>query len=94
MEGGYRGFAAYQSYTNAQLSQLETILLGWKSRYKIPIFLNIDNFNDIFPPKNKTSDNALGSKRGIYSHNSYRTDKTDVFPQKELLQLLMKIGNL
>ena len=93
MAGGYKGFARYQSYTPSQLSSLKTILLGWKNKYNIPIYLNKDNFKDLFPNKYSTSNNAMGGIGGIYTHNSYRTDKTDMFPQKELLELLQEIGN-
>ena len=35
------------------------------------------------------SSDAAGKIPGIYTHNSYRPDKVDVFPQKELLEMLM-----
>ena len=36
----------------------------------------------------QTSDAALRGVPGIYTHNSYRTDKIDAIPQRELLLLL------
>jgi len=35
------------------------------------------------------SKNASGQVPGLYTHNSYRPDKVDIFPQKELLEMLM-----
>jgi len=76
------------------LSELEKVLVNWKSTYNISIYLNNKNFDDVFPKEGKYSKSASTFVGGIYTHNSYRPDKADVFPQKELLELLMKIGNL
>tara|TARA_B110000971_G_scaffold200432_1_gene218462 strand:- start:880 stop:4704 length:3825 start_codon:yes stop_codon:yes gene_type:complete len=90
MHGGYRGFGRFQKYTEGQIKALENILRKWKSKYpNIPQKLTYDNFKDLFPKTNKTSDNALAKFPGLYTHNSYRTDKLDIFPQKELLEMLM-----
>ena len=94
MPGGYKGYERYQSYTPAMLSELEKVLVNWKSTYNISIYLNNKNFDDVFPKEGKYSESASTFIGGIYTHNSYRPDKADVFPQKELLELLMKIGNL
>ena len=32
------------------------------------------------------------NNRGTFTHNSYRTDKSDVFPQKELIELFQKFN--
>lgn len=89
MHGGYKGYGRFQKYTPSQIQSLKTILEGWKSKYNIPIKLTYDNFRDLFPTKGATSKNALGEITGLYTHNSYRTDKVDIFPQKELLEMLM-----
>ena len=89
MHGGYKGYGRFQKYTPSQIQSLKTILEGWKSKYNIPIKLTYDNFRDLFPTKGTTSKNALGEITGLYTHNSYRTDKVDIFPQKELLEMLM-----
>jgi len=31
---------------------------------------------------------AIMGKPGIYTHNSYRTDKSDIHPQPEMIQML------
>jgi len=65
-----------------------------KDKFAIPVYLNKDNYKSLFPPKNKKDfGGAMDGKPGIYTHNSYRTDKLDVLPQKEVLQMLMEIGN-
>jgi inosine/xanthosine triphosphate pyrophosphatase family protein len=37
---------------------------------------------------------AMDGQPGIYTHCSYRTDKSDILPQKEILEMLMEIGSL
>ena len=93
--GGYRGYVRFQKYTNGQIKSLEKILRGWKKSYpKIPLKLTAESYKEMFP-NTKTngeyniSSDAAGKIPGIYTHNSYRPDKVDVFPQKELLEMLM-----
>lgn len=88
MTEGYRGKNYFQSYTVAQLKELNKILKNWNSTYGINTTVDRYNFNDVFIGLNKRSDKALSGQAGIYTHNSYRTDKIDVFPQKELLEML------
>ena len=88
MTEGYRGKNYFQSYTVAQLKELNKILKNWNSTYGINITVDQYNFRDVFTSSNTTSDKALSGTAGIYTHNSYREDKIDVFPQKELLEML------
>ena len=88
MTEGYRGKNYFQSYTVAQLKELNSILKNWNSTYNINIKVDRYNFNDVFTGSNKLSNKAISMHAGIYTHNSYRTDKIDVFPQKELLEML------
>ena len=88
MTEGYRGKNYFQSYTVAQLKELNKILKNWNSTYGINTTVDQYNFRDVFTSSNKRSDKALSGQAGIYTHNSYRTDKIDVFPQKELLEML------
>ena len=93
--GGYRGYARFQKYTDDQIKSLEKILRGWKNSYpSIPLKLTPESYKEMFP-NTKTngeydiSKNASGQVPGLYTHNSYRPDKVDIFPQKELLEMLM-----
>ena len=86
MTEGYRGYNYFQSYTLDQLKALWVVLSKWKN--KIDLSVQYRNFNDVFPPSTKTSFTAFQGTPGIYTHNSYRRDKIDVMPQKELLEML------
>lgn len=85
MTDGYRGKNYFQSYNVIQLQVLKTILDKWNT---IDSKVDKDNFLDVFPPSRTLSPAATSGSPGIYTHNSYRTNKIDVFPQKELLELL------
>jgi N-acetyl-anhydromuramyl-L-alanine amidase AmpD len=78
----YRGHCYYERYTTAQLAALDELL----QHLKKTIFINPlykDDIWDVCP-------RALKGEEGIFSHTSYRYDKSDVHPQPELLTMLKK----
>ena len=84
----YRRESLFHSYTFKQLDSLKIVLRQIKNDpigKDIPIGLDYPNQ---FPGSGQTSDAALRGVPGIYTHNSYRTDKIDAIPQRELLLLL------
>ena len=92
----YRGFPAVQRYTNYQITELENLIKKWKadSRFKDSIDWKFD-YDQMFPGMDdgtlKTSPNAEKGLPGVYSHNSFTTGKTDVLPQKELIDMLKRV---
>jgi len=94
----YRGYTYYQAYTPPQLATLKKVLTQIQGEYpNIVIGSTSANsgkqgtkYSDQFPGKGKVSDTAFQNNRGIFTHNSYRTDKRDIFPQKELIELLQE----
>ena len=80
----YKGFEYYEKYTNVHIANIKNIIQGWMSKYNIPYTFN---YNELFM-LNKV---PLTGKKGIYTHNSVRTDKFDVFPQLELINMLKSI---
>ena len=57
----------------------------------IPISLDYPNQ---FPGSGQTSNKALKGEPGIYTHNSYRTDKIDAIPQRGLLLVLKDLTDV
>lgn len=80
VEVNYKGYKYYEKYTDEELEALKywTILMG--IRFDIPINYNHEDMWEV----NKK---ALSGVSGIYTHNSYRVDKTDVSPQKNLIKM-------
>lgn len=82
---GFRGFEGFEKYTDSQLGTVQELLRYWKVRYpKIPTKFQGMRLFDV-------CEDALKGKPGIFSHVSYRPDKSDCHPQKELIQILKKI---
>jgi len=87
---GYKGKKYFQSYSATQLTKMAGIINNWSQTYGINI-ANL-NFGDVFPSITRgiPSQAAIKGTPGIYTHNSYRGDKIDVMPQKELLEIIFK----
>ena len=86
----YKGKKYYQKYNAANIAHVKDIVTGWMSKYGIPF---VYNYDELFPNSgDPLSKKALGGEAGVYTHNSVKTGKSDVFPQKELLDMLKSIA--
>jgi N-acetyl-anhydromuramyl-L-alanine amidase AmpD len=75
----FKGHKYYHNYTDAQIESTKDLLLSWKERYNIPLTYNEDVW-DITP-------RALKNQKGVFTHNSVRTDKVDVYPHPKLIEI-------
>lgn len=82
---GFRGYKYFEKYTNPQLVEMGKLLLYFGRIYSIPMNYNPDMFG--------VSLKALAGNPGIWSHVSYREDKSDCHPQPELIELLQAVQN-
>lgn len=76
----FKGYKHYHSYTPAQIEAVKELLQLWKTRYNIPLTYNEDIW--------QVTKRALRGEPGVFTHNSVRADKVDVFPQPELIAML------
>ena len=76
----FRGFRYFEKYTDKQIDSVRLLLLYWNERYKIPL--------DYHPNMWDYNQSAILGAAGIWSHTSYRKDKSDCFPQPELIAML------
>ena len=84
----YKNHAYYQKYTPAQIAATKTLILNWSAKHNIPVkWEGQKSYDRLFPPNGGTSPDAVSGVPGLYSHNSVRKDKSDVFPQKELIEM-------
>ena len=67
-------------YTDAQIQSVKELLLLWKDKYNIPLTYHEDIW-DITP-------RALKGEPGVYTHNSVRTDKVDIYPCPRMIAML------
>lgn len=79
----HRGFKYYHNYTDSQIVSLEKLLRYWGTKYNIPLTYHSDIF-DICP-------RALSGEPGVYTHNSVRYDKVDIYPHPKLIQMLQSL---
>lgn len=79
----YRGNIFYQRYTDEQIRATEELLKLWYEKYGIPLCYN-DNIFEV-------NRDALSGKPGVWAHVSTRPDKTDIFPQPEMIQMLKSL---
>ncbi len=80
---GFNGYYAFEKYTNNQIDSLRKLLIYWGDRYNIPLDYNDDMWS--------VSERALSGVSGIWTHVSYRSDKSDCHPQPELIEMLKSL---
>jgi len=83
LEQPFKGLQYFHNYTDAQIEAVKELLLLWNDRYKIPLDYNDDIWG--------ISTRALSAQPGVYTHNSVRKDKTDVYPHPGLIEMLKSL---
>jgi N-acetyl-anhydromuramyl-L-alanine amidase AmpD len=81
----FRGYSFYQEYLQPQIDSLQVLLYMLSIEHDIPLeglnrTLNFEYFSDFAKP-------------GLYSHTNFRTDKSDVYPAKNLCSMLKMLKN-
>ena len=85
-DNGFRQFKYYEKYTPAQIQTVKELCEYWHIRYNIPLqYSEQDMWN--------VSDKALSMYSGIFSHTSYRKDKTDICPQPLITSMLRGLND-
>ena len=77
LEKPFRGHLYYQKYTSSQLKSLRILVNYLCETYNIPKKYNPDMWD--------YSRMAMNGNPGIYTHVSFRKDKSDCFPQLDLI---------
>ena len=85
LEKPYKGHRYYHAYTDAQIESVRQLLVYWNETYGIPLNYNA---NDMW----NVSTNALKGLPGVYTHNSYRRDKSDISPQPKIIAMLESLS--
>jgi N-acetyl-anhydromuramyl-L-alanine amidase AmpD len=80
---GFRGFKAFEKYTDEQIQTVKELLLFWKQKWNIPLTYN-DEIFDIYKP-------ALEGVPGVYTHCSVKRTKSDIHPQPEMIAMLQSL---
>lgn len=79
----YRGFKYYDKYTDAQIKTLKELLVYWGGVYNIPLTYHENMFDFNL--------DSLKGTHGIWSHTSYREDKSDIYPDPKMIEMLKSL---
>jgi hypothetical protein len=82
LDNPFKGYEYYEKYTDIQLESGRTLILYLINKYDIQIDGGI--YNEEWFDYNTT----WMTNGGIRSHGQVRRDKFDLFPQKEMIQML------
>lgn len=85
LETEFRGYKYWEKYTDSQLESLYKLITFLQKRWLIQIESGIYN-EDWF-----NYDEKWFSMGGLRNHSQVRTDKFDLFPQKELIDMLNRL---
>lgn len=80
---GYRGYFGFEKYTYEQLQALKELMIDISKRHGIPL--------NYFPEMFNFNEKAVKGYHGIWSHTSFRPDKSDVHPDLELIEMLKSL---
>jgi N-acetyl-anhydromuramyl-L-alanine amidase AmpD len=83
LEKTYKGFKYFQNYTDEQIASVVELLKLWKEKYKIDLKYNEDIW--------QVCPRALKGDNGVFTHNSVRKDKCDVYPHPKLIEALKSL---
>lgn len=79
----YKGYIHWHNYTDAQIESVKELLLYWGEFYGIPL----DYHEDIWGVTTR----ALKGEPGVFTHNSVRSDKTDIYPHAKMIDMLKSL---
>ena len=81
LETPYKRKRYWHRYTDAQIESVRQLLVFWNKRYGISITYNeCDMWN--------VSKRALRGENGLFTHNSVRPDKLDIYPCPRMIEML------
>ena len=83
----YKGYYWYEGYSNAAINACKRVVQNWMSTYNIKMDYN---YKRLFPNSEPIFIPPPGWK-GIITHNTVKTGKSDIFPQKEMLEMLKSL---
>lgn len=83
METPFKGSKYYHKYTQNQIAAVKELVVYMGTTYNIPIKYD--------PTMWELNRRALKGEKGLFTHVSYRKDKSDLSPQKELIKMLQTL---
>ena len=79
----YKRHIYFHNYSDAQIESVRQLLVLWNQRYGIPLKYNEDIWT--------VTTRALRGEPGVFTHNSVRADKVDIYPHPKMIQMLKSL---
>jgi len=79
----YKRHIYFHNYSDAQIESVRQLLVLWNQRYGIPLKYNEDIWT--------VTHRALRGEAGVFTHNSVRADKVDIYPHPKMIQMLKSL---
>lgn len=80
----FKGKKYFHKYSDAQIESVRGLLTYWRDIYNIPLTYD---YNRMFT----VNTSALKGEKGVYTHNSYRKDKIDIYPCPRMIEMLKSL---
>jgi len=80
----FKGYKYFHKYSDAQIESTKNLITYWRDIYNIPLTYD---YNQMFVVNTK----ALKGEKGLYTHNSYRKDKIDIYPCPRMIEMLKSL---
>ena len=90
----FRGYRYWQKYSDEQISVLRNLIVYITEKHGISTYMGLQERLNYMSPYEAFDfyDNAFhGEVKGILSHTSVRRDKFDIFPQDNLVDMILGI---
>lgn len=89
----FRDYKTWHRYSDEQIESLRKLILFIANRDDIDVHSGlIQEIKNHGPKAFEFNENAFyGRTKGMWTHTNTRTDKTDMFPQQELIDMLLSI---
>jgi hypothetical protein len=84
----WKGYTHFHKYTDKQLSSVKALLLDIASRHKIDLKAGLHQFITSGVNSFSLNQGALKGLPGLWTHVNVREDKSDCWPQPQLIDLI------
>jgi N-acetyl-anhydromuramyl-L-alanine amidase AmpD len=91
LENKFRGFKAFEHYHSAQLESLSDLLAEILRKNAGIKKAGLVGKPDLSAADFEINPDAIAGKAGVYTHTNYRRDKSDLFPDENVIALLKSI---
>ena len=88
----FRGYQAFHKYSDEQVKSLEALLRYLSKTHDIDLTNGMKYIlSKGINPFELNLEASAGKIKGVLSHTNFRKDKSDIFPQSEIVELILRL---